>query len=204
MTQNAIYQASCVSAPSHDHHGGPIPLAPRHRHRLELRSLALRLFMTTLSQLLPLHTPVIYFSSIAWQTIFPPARGWSGSGTGSSRVNMSSPLYTGRLPTLPTVAITLAGAVAFRALPVSPLPQARFSTISVAASLLRRKSKHGRDSGNPLNSLAGLHRSPEMTSSSSRSANNTLQFDLNRNMDAAARDVQAAINAARATCRQSP
>src|SRR5712691_8297699 len=77
-----------------------------------------------------------------------------------------------------TAGVTLAGAAAFGLLPVAPLPQVDFPTISVQAQ------------------LPGA--SPEVTSSSSLGNSRiTLQFDLDRDIDGAARDVQAAINAAR-------
>jgi multidrug efflux pump len=102
--------------------------------------------------------------------------------------------------TLLTLGITLAGFVAFRFLPVSPLPQIDFPTISVSAAL------PGADPETMATSVAApLERQfghiagvTEMTSSSSlRSTSIVLQFDLDRNIDGAARDVQAAINAAR-------
>jgi len=102
--------------------------------------------------------------------------------------------------TLLTLAIALAGAVAFRILPVSPLPQVDFPTISVNASLPGASPETMASSvATPLERQFGRIASvTEMTSSSSLgSAGVTLQFDLNRNIDAAARDVQAAINAAR-------
>src|ERR1700733_15240944 len=102
--------------------------------------------------------------------------------------------------TLLTIGIALAGADAFAFLPVSPLPQIDFPTISVQA---------GRAGASPeimassvatplerqLGRIAGI---TEMTSASSiGSTSITIQFDLTRNIDGAARDVQAAINAAR-------
>jgi multidrug efflux pump len=102
--------------------------------------------------------------------------------------------------TLLTAAIALAGAVAFRLLPVSPLPQVDFPTISVGASLPGASPETMASSvATPLERqfgrIAGV---TEMTSSSTLGRTSvTLQFDLNRNIDAAARDVQAAINAAR-------
>jgi multidrug efflux pump len=102
--------------------------------------------------------------------------------------------------TLLTLAIALAGAVAFRVLPVSPLPQVDFPTISVNASLPGASPETMASSvATPLERQFGRIASvTEMTSSSALgSAGVTLQFDLNRNIDAAARDVQAAINAAR-------
>jgi multidrug efflux pump len=116
-------------------------------------------------------------------------------------MNISAPFI--RRPvatTLLTAGIMLVGAIAFKVLPVSPLPQVDFPTISVSASLpggspdivassiatpLERQFSH----------IAGV---TEMTSSSSLgSASITMQFDLSRDIDGAARDVEAAINAAR-------
>ena len=116
-------------------------------------------------------------------------------------MNISAPFI--RRPvatTLLTAGIILVGAIAFNVLPVSPLPQVDFPTISVSASLpgaspeitasaiatpLERQFSH----------IAGV---TEMTSSSSLGSTSiTLQFDLSRDIDGAARDVEAAINAAR-------
>src|SRR5450432_1861153 len=102
--------------------------------------------------------------------------------------------------TLLTVAIALAGAVAFRLLPVSPLPQVDFPTISVNASLPGASAETMASSvATPLERQFGRIASvTEMTSSSYLGSTSvTLQFDLNRDIDAAARDVQAAINGAR-------
>ena len=102
--------------------------------------------------------------------------------------------------TLLLVAIALAGAVAFQLLPVSPLPQVDFPTISVQAGLPGASPETMAASvATPLERQFGRIASvTEMTSSSSLGSTSiTLQFDLNRNIDAAARDVQAAINAAR-------
>ena len=102
--------------------------------------------------------------------------------------------------TLLTLAIALAGAIAFRLLPVSPLPQVDFPTISVSAAL------PGADPETMATSVAApLERQfgriagvSEMTSTSFRGSTSiTLQFDLDRDINGAARDVQAAINAAR-------
>jgi multidrug efflux pump len=98
------------------------------------------------------------------------------------------------------VAIALAGAIGYRFLPVSPLPQVDFPTISVSAGLPGASPETMASSvATPLERqfgrIAGV---TEMTSTSSLGSTNvTLQFDLDRNIDAAARDVQAAINAAR-------
>jgi len=102
--------------------------------------------------------------------------------------------------TLLTIAIALAGSLAFYLLPVSPLPQVDFPTISVSAGLPGASPEIVASSiATPLERqfgrIAGV---TQMTSQSSiGSANITLQFDLSRNIDAAARDVEAAINAAR-------
>ena len=102
--------------------------------------------------------------------------------------------------TLLTIAVGIAGAIAFMVLPVSPLPQVDFPTISVQAGLPGASAQIMAASvATPLerqfSHIAGI---TEMTSSSSLGTTNvTLQFDLSRNIDGAARDVQAAINAAR-------
>ena len=102
--------------------------------------------------------------------------------------------------TLLTVAIALAGVMAFRSLPVSPLPQVDFPTISVQAGLPGASPETMASAvATPLErQFSRIASVTEMTSSSSLGSTSiTLQFDLNRNIDAAARDVQAAINAAR-------
>ncbi|HEY7288976.1 MAG TPA: multidrug efflux RND transporter permease subunit [Vicinamibacterales bacterium] len=102
--------------------------------------------------------------------------------------------------TLLLSAIGLAGVVTFNLLPVSPLPQVDFPTISVSAGLPGASPETMASSvATPLERqfgrIAGV---TEMTSSSTLGATSvTLQFNLDRNIDAAARDVQAAINAAR-------
>src|ERR1700742_925948 len=116
-------------------------------------------------------------------------------------MNISAPfVHRPVATTLLTIAIALAGAVAFRILPVSPLPQVDFPTISVSASLPGASPETMASSvATPLERQFGrIAAVTEMTSSSTLgSCSVTLQFDLNRNIDAAARDVQAAINAAR-------
>jgi multidrug efflux pump len=103
--------------------------------------------------------------------------------------------------TLLTLGLALAGAFAFPLLPVSPLPQVDFPTISVSASLPGASpetmaSTVATPLERRLGRIAGV---TEMTSSSSLGNTRiTLQFDLDRDIDGAARDVQAAINAARA------
>jgi multidrug efflux pump len=102
--------------------------------------------------------------------------------------------------TLLMVAVGLAGAVAFRLLPVSPLPQVDFPTISVSAALPGASPETMASSvATPLERQFGrIAAVTEMTSSSSLGSTSvTLQFDLDRDIEAAARDVQAAINAAR-------
>jgi multidrug efflux pump len=102
--------------------------------------------------------------------------------------------------TLLTVAITIAGAIAYSVLPASPLPQVDFPTININASLPGASAEIMASSvatplERQLGRIAGI---TEMTSSSSLGNTNiTIQFDLSRNIDGAARDVQAAINAAR-------
>jgi len=102
--------------------------------------------------------------------------------------------------TLLTVAITLAGALGYSLLSVSPLPQVEFPTIQVSASLPGASPETMASAvATPLERqfgrIAGV---TEMTSTSFLGSTSiTLQFDLNRNIDAAGRDVQAAINAAR-------
>jgi hydrophobe/amphiphile efflux-1 (HAE1) family protein len=102
--------------------------------------------------------------------------------------------------TLLTVGMALAGILAFRFLPVSPLPQVDFPTIQVSASLPGAEPETMATSvAAPLerqfSRIAGV---TEMSSSSYRGVTTVvLQFELSRNIDGAARDVQAAINAAR-------
>ncbi len=116
-------------------------------------------------------------------------------------MNLSAPfIHRPVATTLLTVAIAIAGAIAFTVLPVSPLPQVDFPTISVNASLPGGSAEIMASSvATPLERqfghIAGVS---EMTSSSSLGTTSiTIQFDLSRNIDGAARDVQAAINAAR-------
>jgi multidrug efflux pump len=98
------------------------------------------------------------------------------------------------------VAVALAGAIAFEVLPVSPLPEVDFPTISVSASLPGASADIMASSvATPLERqfghIAGV---TEMTSASTLGSTSiTIQFDLSRDIDGAARDVEAAINAAR-------
>ena len=113
-----------------------------------------------------------------------------------SRTFIERPVAT----TLLTVAVAIAGAIAFTELPVSPLPQVDFPTISVGASLPGASPDIMASSiATPLERefghIAGI---TEMTSSSSLSTTSiTMQFDLGRDINGAARDVEAGINAAR-------
>src|SRR5438552_3964581 len=118
------------------------------------------------------------------------------------RMNISAPFIRRPVGTaLLTVAVALAGMVAYLQLPVAPLPQVDFPTISVQAALPGASPEIMASSvaaplERQLGHIAGVS---EMTSASYLGSTSiTLQFDLNRNIDGAARDVQAAINAARA------
>ncbi|MGD1089509.1 MAG: multidrug efflux RND transporter permease subunit [Verrucomicrobiota bacterium] len=117
-------------------------------------------------------------------------------------MNISAPFIRRPIGTaLLTAAIALAGAVAYLQLPVAPLPQVDFPTINVQASLSGASptimaSSVAAPLEREFGHIAGVN---EMTSSSSLGSTSiTLQFDLSRDIDGAARDVQAAINAARA------
>jgi multidrug efflux pump len=116
-------------------------------------------------------------------------------------MNISKPAIERPIATtLLTIALLLAGALAYMQLPVSPLPQIDFPVISVGASLPGASPETMASAvATPLERqfgrIAGIN---QMTSSSQLGSTGiTMQFDLNRNIDAAARDVQAAINAAR-------
>ncbi len=117
-------------------------------------------------------------------------------------MNLSAPFIQRPVATtLLSVAIVLAGLLAFMRLPVSPLPQVDFPTISVSASLPGASPETVATSvASPLERHLGqIADVTEMTSQSSvGSARIILQFGLNRDINGAARDVQAAINAARA------
>ena len=102
--------------------------------------------------------------------------------------------------TLLTLGVALAGALAFTLLPVAPLPQVDFPTISVQASLPGASPETMASTvATPLERTLGVIAGvTEITSSSSLGNTRvTLQFDLSRNIDGAARDVQAGLNAAR-------
>jgi multidrug efflux pump len=102
--------------------------------------------------------------------------------------------------TLLTAAIAIAGAIAFEVLPVAPLPEVDFPTISVSASLPGASADIMASSvATPLERQFGhIADVTEMTSTSTLGTTSiTIQFDLSRDIDGAARDVEAAINAAR-------
>jgi multidrug efflux pump len=117
-------------------------------------------------------------------------------------MNISAPFI--RRPigsSLLAAALVMAGALAFSFLPVAPLPQVEFPVIQVSAGLPGASPETMASAvATPLERqfgrIAGI---TQMTSTSQLGSTNiVLQFDLNRNIDAAARDVQASINAARA------
>ena len=127
-------------------------------------------------------------------------------------MNLSAPFVRRPIATvLLTIGVALAGIGAFFVLPVSPLPQVDYPTISVTAQLPGASPETMATSvATPLErhlgTISGVN---EMTSSSQvGSARISLQFDLSRNIDGAAREVQAAINASRvdlpATLRSNP
>ena len=127
-------------------------------------------------------------------------------------MNLSGPFINRPIATvLLTIGIALAGISAFFVLPVSPLPQVDFPVISVSATLPGASPDTMASSvATPLEKrlgvIAGVN---EITSSSSTGSTRiSLQFELNRKIDSAAREVQAAINAARAdlpaTLRSNP
>ncbi|MBD8532452.1 MULTISPECIES: efflux RND transporter permease subunit [unclassified Massilia] len=127
-------------------------------------------------------------------------------------MNLSKPFVQRPIATvLLTLGLALAGIGAFFVLPVSPLPQVDYPTISVSASLPGASPETMASSvATPLERrlgvIAGVN---EMTSNSGNGSTRvSLQFDLNRKIDSAAREVQAAINAARAdlpsTLRSNP
>ncbi|TDR72444.1 multidrug efflux RND transporter permease subunit [Paludibacterium purpuratum] len=116
-------------------------------------------------------------------------------------MNLSAPFIRRPIGTvLLTLAVLLAGALAFKLLPVSPLPQVDFPTISVSARLPGASPETMASSvATPLErSLGRIAGITQITSTSAQGSTRiTLQFDLDRDVNGAARDVQAAINAAR-------
>ncbi|HEY0316476.1 MAG TPA: efflux RND transporter permease subunit, partial [Sphingomonas sp.] len=127
-------------------------------------------------------------------------------------MNLSAPFIRRPIATiLLTIGLALAGIAGFFSLPVAPLPQVDFPTISVSANLSGASPDVMAQSiATPLerrlSSIAGV---TEMTSQSSLGSTRiTLQFDLSKDIDGAAREVEAAINASRvdlpATLKQNP
>jgi len=116
-------------------------------------------------------------------------------------LNLSAPFIKRPIATsLLTAALALSGVLAFRLLPVASLPEVEFPTIQVHANLPGASPETMASAvATPLERQFGRIASvTEMTSSSQLSSTHiTLQFDLSRDINAAARDVQAAINAAR-------
>src|SRR5580698_10688032 len=127
-------------------------------------------------------------------------------------MNLSGPFVRRPIGTvLLTIGLALACIGAFFNLPVSPLPQVDFPTISVQAQLPGASPETmATDVATPLERHLGVISDVTEMTSSSRvgSSNITLQFGLDRDIDGAARDVQAAINAARvdlpATLKTNP
>src|SRR5512138_321299 len=116
-------------------------------------------------------------------------------------MNLSAPFIHRPVgTTLLTIGVAIAGAISFYLLPISPLPKVDFPTIMVTAGLPGADPETMATSvAAPLERQFGLIAGvTEMTSTSTRGSTSiTLQFDLGRDIDGAARDVQAAINAAR-------
>ena len=116
-------------------------------------------------------------------------------------MNLSTPfIHRPVATTLLTLAIAIAGVIAFLVLPIAALPQIDYPTIEVQASLPGASPEIMASSvATPLERQFGRIAGITEMSSSSYLGNTSiaLQFDLNRNIDGAARDVQAAINAAR-------
>src|SRR5271166_2859196 len=116
-------------------------------------------------------------------------------------MSLSTPFVQRPIATsLLTVGVALAGIAAYRVLPVSPLPQVDFPTISVSASLPGASPEIMASSvSTPLEREFGRIASvTEMTAQSTLGQTSiTLQFDLSRDIEAATRDVESAINAAR-------
>ena len=127
-------------------------------------------------------------------------------------MNLSAPFIKRPIATiLLTIGLALSGVAGFLVLPVAPLPMVDFPVIQVSARLAGASPRTmAADVATPLErrlgTIAGVN---EITSSSSTGSTNvTLQFDISKNIDAAARAVQAGINAARAdlpaALRQNP
>src|SRR5205823_5937835 len=158
------------------------------------------------SQLLTLYTtPVVYlwFDRLAHRfsryRIGNPIEE-PGPASADQMMNISAPFIKRQIGTsLLAAALLMAGALAFNFLPVAPLPQVEFPVIQVSAGLPGASPETMASAvATPLERqfgrIAGIN---QMTSTSQLGSTSiVLQFDLNRNIDAAGRDVQAAINAA--------
>src|SRR5580704_19125116 len=116
-------------------------------------------------------------------------------------MNISAPFIRRPVATsLLTVALLLSGALAYRMLPVAPLPEVEYPTIQVNANLPGASQETMASSvATPLERMFGrIAGITQMTSVSQLGSTSiVIQFDLERDIDGAARDVQAAINAAR-------
>src|SRR5271156_4836943 len=116
-------------------------------------------------------------------------------------MNISAPFIRRPVATsLLTIALLMAGALSYNMLPVAPLPQVEFPTININAALPGASPETMASAvATPLERQFGrIANVTQMTSTSQLGSTSiVLQFDLNRNIDAAGRDVQAAINAAR-------
>src|SRR5262249_47278101 len=192
-----------------DHHGGDSrrPAADaRHRHRFGTAPAARhRHYRRTCVQ--PIADAVHHARHLsllrpAGGALDPTPAGKPAGSRRASRMNIAAP-FTARpvATTLLTIAIALAGLMGFSRLPVSPLPQVDFPTISVSATLPGASPETVATSvAEPLERHLGqIANVTEMTSQSGIGhARITRQFDASRDIDGAARDVQAAINAARA------
>ena len=156
------------------------------------------------SQMLTLYTtPVVYLWFDRLGTALSHLRAVPSRlrPTGRLSMNISAPAIERPIATtLLTIALLLAGGLAYMQLPVSPLPQIDYPVISVGASLPGASPETMASAvATPLERqfgrIAGIN---QMTSVEPAGHTGiTMQFDLDRNIDAAARDVQAAINAAR-------
>ncbi len=200
----------------HDDHDGGDPrraaLAARHRHRLRTAPAARPRHYRRLDR----QPDADAVHDARDLSLFRPARGAAdrqpagksacagnaAATAGAGRMNISAPFISRPVATtLLTLGIALAGILAFWKLPVAPLPQVDFPTISVSAQLPGASPTTVATSvASPLERHLGqIADVSEMTSQSGIGQTRiTLQFGLNRDIDGAARDVQAAIVAARA------